>query len=99
MDNVRVDIAPAGTSAPLLDDPVLLLPESAEPLHRASAPEAIVLTGWGGGANCLGYDFLQMFVIASVQPLIVLIPFRRRFHGGTGKILISSRLLPQLLVQ
>jgi hypothetical protein len=54
------------------DDALLLLPESAEPLHQASAdldgdgtPELVVLTGWGGGANQLGYDFLQVFVIAS----------------------------------
>jgi hypothetical protein len=53
------------------DDTLLLLPESAEPLHQASpdldgdgTPELVVLTGWGGGANQLGYDFLQMFVIA-----------------------------------
>ncbi len=56
--------APAG-------DPMLLLPESAEPLHSASAdldgdgaPETVVLTGRGGSAEQLGYDFLQMFVIA-----------------------------------
>jgi hypothetical protein len=52
-------------------DPALLLPESAEPLHRASADidgdgssEEVILTGWGGSADRLGYDFLQMFVIA-----------------------------------
>lgn len=57
--------------APSEDDPALLLPESAEPLHRASvdldgdgAHETIVLAGWGGGADRLGYDFLQVFVIA-----------------------------------
>ena len=57
------------------EDPVLLLPESAEPLHRASADldddgslEEVVLTGWGGSADRLGYDFLQAFVIASLQP-------------------------------
>jgi len=56
---------------PPTDDPTLLLPESAEPLQRASADlngdgvsEAVVLTGWGGSADRLGYDFLQMFVIA-----------------------------------
>jgi len=54
------------------DDPTLLLPESAEPIDHVSvdlngdgAREEIVLTGWGGGADRLGYDFLQMFVIAS----------------------------------
>jgi hypothetical protein len=54
-------------------DLTLLLPESAEPLHSPitadlngdGAPEKIVLTGWGGGPDRLGYDFLQMFVIAS----------------------------------
>jgi len=57
--------------APPADDPTLLLPESAEPIQRAFADldgdgvsEAVVLTGWGGGADRLGYDFLQMFVIA-----------------------------------
>jgi hypothetical protein len=55
-----------------MEDPTLLLPESAEPLHRASADldgdgtaEEIALTGWAAGPNRLGHDFLQMFVIAS----------------------------------
>jgi hypothetical protein len=55
-------------------DPLRLLPESAEPLHQASAelngdgrPEVIVLTGWGGAPNRLGYDFLQLFVITTNQ--------------------------------
>jgi hypothetical protein len=63
---------PTPPSEPPAEDPTLLLPESAEPLHRASAdldgngaPEEIVLTGWGGGPDQLGYDFLQMFVVAS----------------------------------
>jgi hypothetical protein len=62
---------PTPPSQPPEDDPTLLLPESTEPLHRASAdldgdgrPEEIVLTGWGGGGDQLGYDFLQLFVIA-----------------------------------
>ncbi|MGD1994207.1 MAG: hypothetical protein PVI59_13525 [Anaerolineae bacterium] len=56
------------------DDVLLLLPESAEPLHQVSADlngdgtqERVVLTGWGGGANQLGYDFLQLFVFASAE--------------------------------
>ncbi len=72
VDDVRVDIAPAGGTS---DDVLLVLPESAVPLSRASvdmngdgAPETVVLTGWGGGPNRLGYDFLQMFVVASPQP-------------------------------
>lgn len=78
-DNVRVDIAPAEGSSP--DDVLLVLPESAVPLSRVSAdmdgdgaPETVVLTGWGGGANRLGYDFLQMFVVATPpagEPLVV----------------------------
>jgi hypothetical protein len=54
------------------DDALLLLPESAEPLHQTSADldgdgtsETVVLAGWGGGANQLGYDFLQLFAIAA----------------------------------
>jgi len=61
---------PAPPSQPPTDDPTLLLPESAEPLHRASADlnddgtsEEIVLTGWGGSPDRVGYDFLQIFVI------------------------------------
>ena len=57
--------------SPPADDPTLLLPESAELIQRASADldgdgvlEEVVLTGWGGSAERLGYDFLQMFVIA-----------------------------------
>lgn len=53
-------------------DPTLLLPESAEPLYLASADldddavsEEIILTGWGGSSDRLGFDFLQMFVTAS----------------------------------
>lgn len=61
---------PAPPSQPSTDDPTLLLPESAEPLHRASADlnddgtsEEIVLTGWGGSPDRVGCDFLQIFVI------------------------------------
>jgi hypothetical protein len=63
---------PTPPSEPPQDDPTLLLPESAEPLHRASADldgdgtvEEIVLTGWGSSPDRLGYDFLQLFVIAA----------------------------------
>jgi hypothetical protein len=65
-----LDAPPRPPSQSPEDDPTLLLPESAEPFERASAdldgdgvPEEIALTGWGGGPNRLGYDFLQMFVI------------------------------------
>jgi hypothetical protein len=60
-------------SAPPAEDPTLVLPESAEPLHWATADldgdgaaEEIVLTGWGGGDGGLGFDFLQLFVITSI---------------------------------
>ena len=75
LDNVRVDLgtAEAGTLPP--DDPALLLPESAQPLHRAVADlngdgsdETVILAGWGDGANRLSYDFLQAFVLESVGP-------------------------------
>jgi len=66
-----LDAPPAPPSG---EDPTLLLPESAEPLHRASAdlnadgtPEEMVVTGWGGSPDRLGYDFLQLFVLASEE--------------------------------
>lgn len=75
LDNVQVDLATAEAGAPSPDDPALLLPESAQPLHRAAADlngdgtdETVVLAGWGGGANRLGYDFLQVFVLESARP-------------------------------
>lgn len=67
--------AAPGPTGEAADDPTLLLPESAVPLDRVCADlngdgseEMVVLTGWGGGANRLGYDFLQMFVIAAAGP-------------------------------
>ncbi len=70
------------------EDPILLLPESAEPLHRASADldgdgtlEEIVLAGWGGSPGGLGYDFLQLFVIA-------------RAEGGGYRVVWQSEQLP-----
>ncbi|MBC7258964.1 MAG: hypothetical protein H5T65_06925 [Chloroflexi bacterium] len=69
VDNVRVDIVPASGSP--TDDVLLVLPESAVVLSHLSldmdgngAPESVVLAGWGGGADRLGYDFLQVFVVA-----------------------------------
>ena len=60
---------------PTVDDPLLVLPESAVSIHSAAADlngdrsqELIVLAGWGGGPNQLGYDFLQMFVIVPAGP-------------------------------
>ncbi len=54
------------------DDATLILPESAVPVHRASGDldgdgttEEVVLTGWGGAPDTLGYDFLQLFVITT----------------------------------
>ena len=62
---------PGPPSEPPAGDPALLLPDSGEVLHRASADlngdgrtEEIILAGWGGSPDRLGYDFLQMFVIA-----------------------------------
>jgi hypothetical protein len=75
IDNVQVDLGTTEAGTPSLDDPALLLPESAQPLHRATADlngdgadETVILAGWGGGANRLGYDFLQLFVLASTGP-------------------------------
>ncbi|MGC9400131.1 MAG: FG-GAP repeat domain-containing protein [Anaerolineae bacterium] len=52
------------------EDPLLLLPDSGEALHRATADlngdgraEEIILAGWGGSSERLSYDFLQLFVI------------------------------------
>lgn len=63
-------VAPPGRG----EDATLVLPESAEPLHRASVDlegdgvvEEVVLTGWGGDADRLGYDFLQMFVVVPAE--------------------------------
>lgn len=57
---------------PPAEDPALFLPESAEPVQRASADlngdgtlEEIVLAGWGGACNCVGYEALQMFVLTT----------------------------------
>jgi hypothetical protein len=51
---------------------VLLLPDSVEVLSQAAvdldgdgAEEQVFLTGFGGAPERLGYDFLQMFVIAA----------------------------------
>lgn len=53
-------------------DPTLILPESAVPIQRASVDlngdgkrEEVILTGWGGAPDRLGYDFLQLFVITT----------------------------------
>ena len=69
-----LDAPPAPPIQAADEDPTLLLPESAEPLHRASADlngdgsaEEIVLTGWGGAPGTLGYDFLQLFVITRAE--------------------------------
>jgi hypothetical protein len=74
VDEIQVTIGPAEAGAPGVGAPILLLPESAVPVHRVSAdlngdgaPELAVLTGWGGG-NRLGYDFMQMFVIVPAGP-------------------------------
>lgn len=75
VDNVQVEILPGDSSAAPIDDPVLLLPESAVPIYRVSADldvdgisEEIILTGWGGAPDSLDYDFLQVFVIATYLP-------------------------------
>jgi hypothetical protein len=77
----NLDAPPSPPSpAPGDGDPLLVLPESAAPVHRASvdlngdgAPEEIVLTGWGGTPDRLGYDVLQMFVIAQREPGVYLV--------------------------
>ena len=57
---------------PQSGDPALLLPDSAEVIDQVSTDldddgvaEDVFLTGFGGTAEVLGYDFLHMFVIAS----------------------------------
>jgi len=74
VDDVQVDILPARAGETLPEEAMLLLPESAAPIHDVSADlngdgraERIALTGWGGGPDQLDYDFLQMFVIGSAQ--------------------------------
>ncbi len=68
VDNVAGEIAPGVAAGVVPTDPTLMLPESAEPLHRASVDldgdglrTEIVVTGWGGGPDQLGYDFVQVF--------------------------------------
>jgi len=70
-----LDGPPTPSSQASGDDPALLLPEAAEVLSQASADldgcgvaELIFLTGFGGTPERLGYDFLKMFVITSVEP-------------------------------
>jgi hypothetical protein len=63
-------LAPPTGSPP--NDPVLLLPDSAEvaaqvlgDLDGDGAAELVLLAGYGGEATGLGYEFLQLFILTS----------------------------------
>jgi hypothetical protein len=88
-------------------DLATILPETVTPLRQASTDldgdgqmELVVLGGFGGGANRLGYDWLELFVIEPDRPDYP-VAWQYRTIGDRGEALeirdVNDDGLPEVL--